>query len=455
MWWGEDGSVIFLPVLAESFEQVDELTWDFTIRQGVKFSDGSDLDIQDVFWSLSRDDPRPGNMIWSLDARIESYEKIDDWTIRMVTKYPMNNLYAWLCQGWTNIVSYDWVVATDNINNYPMVGIPPGTGMFMWYEIEPMVFAKMKQNPYWEGKKPKIDEIHIFAAVDNTARVMALEAGSFDFIFPTPIEAVEDLEEKGFKLWIKPTPIMRQIQINNVYPPFDDVRVRQALAHSINREELVPTIWGKYATIMDSPSPVGNVGYKDFPLYDYDPEKAKQLLAEAGYPDGVKVDFWVRTGDEKQLEAGTAIKTYAAAVGIDINLILMESQAMNAITRGERAKWMAGEDVEFPFHLNFRGWHADTLWAGDDLFSLYHSTQSTNRWYIDDPELDEQLEIGISMAPLAERIVAAEKAQEIWMENCYGVMLYAAPYIYTTVDNLENIYTEPNVYVWFEDSYFS
>jgi peptide/nickel transport system substrate-binding protein len=206
---------------------------------------------------------------------------------------------------------------------------------------------------------------------------------------------------------------------------------------------------------MDSPAPVGTTGYKDFPLYDYDPQKSIELLADAGYPDGISVDMYVRSGNEKQLEAGTAIKTYAAAVGIDINLILMERQAMSAITREERNKYLAGEDVDFTYHLDFRGWHADTLWAGDDLFSLYYSTQSNNRWYNENPELDELLDFGIGMAPLEERIEAAEMAQQIWMENCYGVMLYAAPYIYTTVDNLENIYTEPNVYVWFEDSYFS
>lgn len=456
MWWGDDGEIIFKPVLCESYEQIDDLTWDFTIRKGVKFSDGTDLDIQDVYWSLTRNDPRPSNMIWSLDARIESYEILDDdWTIRMVTKYPMNNLFAWLCQGWTNIVSYDWVVETGNENTYPMAGIPPGTGPWQWYELEPMVYSKMKLNPYWRGSKPSIDEIEVYAAIDDTARVMALEAGSFDFIFPTPIEAVESLEEKGYTLWVNPTPVMQQIQIKNQYPPFDDVRVRQALAHCINREELVPAIWGKYATITNSPAPVGTTGYKDFPLYDYDPDKARELLAAAGHADGVECDMWVAQGNEKHLEAATVIKTYAAAVGIDINLILMETQAMNAITRETRSKYLAGEDVEYAFHLNFRAWHADTLWAGDDMMSLYYSTQSNNRWYNENPELDELLDFSISMAPLDERIEACEEAQRIWMENCYGVMLYAAPYIYTTVDNLENIYTEPNVYVWFENSYFN
>lgn len=454
MWWGDDGEIIFKPILAESYEQIDELTWNFKIREGIKFSDGSDLDVMDVYWSLTRDDPRPGNMIWSLDARIESYEIIDDWTIQMVTKYPMNNLYAWLCQGWTNIISYDWVLETDNINNYPLVGIPPGTGPWKWYEIEPMVYAKMDLNPYWRGGKPHIDEIEIYAAVDDTARVMAFEAGSFDFIFPTPIEALDSLEEKGYTLWVKPTPVMQQIQINNVYAPTDNILVRQAIFHAINREELVPIIWGKYATIIDSPAPVGTEGYKSYPLYDYDPARAIELLAEAGYADGVEVDFYISQGNEKHLEAATAIKTYLSDVGIDANLILMETQAMNALTRGARNDYLAGEDYEFQFHLNFRGWHADTLWAGDDLFSLYYSTQSNNRWYNDNPELDALLDLSISQAPLAERITASEEAQRIWMENAYGITLYAAPYIYTTVPELMNIYTEPNVYVWFADSYF-
>jgi ABC-type transport system substrate-binding protein len=335
-----------------------------------------------------------------------------------------------------------------------MAGIPPGTGPWQWYELEPMVYSKMKLNPYWRGSKPQIDEIEIYAAIDDTARVIGLGAGSFDFIFPTPIEALDALEDQGFKLWVKPTPIMQQIQINNAYPPFDDVRVRQALAHSINREELVPVIWGKYATITNSPAPVGTTGYKDFPLYDYNPEKAKDLLTEAGYPNGVTVDMFVAQGNEKHLEAAQVIKTYAAAVGIDINLLLMDRLSMRALSFEERSDYLAGEDVDFSFHLDFRGWHADTLWAGDDMFSLYYSTQTNNKWYNENPELDELLDFSIGMAPLDERIEAVEMAQQIWMEECYGVMLYAAPYIYTTVPELKDIYTEPNVYVWFEDSYF-
>lgn len=456
MWW-EDDEVVYKPVLVESYEQVDDLTWVFKIKKGIKFSDGSDLDAWDVWWSLSRTDPRPSNMVWSLDARIESYEVLDDYTIKMVTIYAMPNLQAWLCQGWTNIISYDWVKETGQEHVEPLAGIPPGTGPYMWTKFEPMVYAKMTLNPYWRGETPKITDIEIYAALDNTARVMALEAGSFDLICPTPEEALEDLESKGFKLWVTPAPLVSQIQINNQYPPCDDIRVRQAMAYAIDYEELLSSIYGRYAIRPRSPAPTNTIGYKDIVMYDYDPEKARQLLADAGYPDGIKIKMTVVPGWSiyKALECAGAVQAYFKDVGIELDVEVMERSAYRSVTRDIRQDYLAGEEVEFVDHCSFRSWHADTLYSGDDLFSLYHSTQGTNRWYVEIPELDELFEFAISLEPLDERIEACEDAQQLWMENCVGVPLYSAPYIYTTVPEFEGLITEPNVYPWFLEGYFS
>ena len=374
MEWGPNNEITLIPVLVDTFQQVDDLTWVFTLKKGIYFSDGTELDSQDVYWSLWRSEPRPPNMIWSLDARIKSIEKVDKYTLRMVTKYPMNNLDWWLCQGWTNIVSYDWVIKTGNSKTYPMSGMPPGTGPYMWTEFEPMMRAKMELNPFWRGKPPKITEIEIFEARDDSARAMAMEAGAFDFINPTVVEAVPRLKAAGLKVVVKPTPIIQQIEINNAFAPTNNLKVRQAIAYAIKYDELIPRIWGEYALRVRTAAPALTIGYKDFPLYDYNPTKAKQLLTEAGFTEGLKLKMVVISGREKLLEAASAIKTYLAAVGIDLEIVLMESATISAITSDFRSRWLKGEmNLDFPYHLRLRGWHADTLWAGDDLFSLYHS----------------------------------------------------------------------------------
>jgi len=466
MWYDEMGEVIYQPVLCESYEQVDDLTWEFKIMEGVLFSDGTELDSQDVYWSLFRDDPRPSNQIWSTDARVDHAEIVDKYTIRMITKYPMPNLYAWFCQGWTNIVSYDWVVETDNLHNYPMVGLPPGTGPFMWTECESMLYSKMTRNPFWRGETggieytPTLTDIEIYTAADETARVMAFEAGSFDMIFPTPIEAVDDLEETGYKVLVYPTPIMYALRINNIFPPCDDIRVRKAMAYAINYEELIPSVFGKYATRIRTCVPALGIGYKDFELYDYDQEKAKELIDEycsdKGIEPPIKVSFYVSAGSaERYVECAAVLKSYFADVGIDLEILLMESAAMSALTIDDRSDYLAGKDVEFDYHLSWRIWHTDTMWSGDDLYSLYYGTTSANTWYFEHEEFDELAVTTVSIAPFEERLEAVYRAQEIWMEECVGIPLHATPYIYTATPKLMNVQVEPNVYPWLAECYYA
>lgn len=451
----KDGELVYEKVLVESYEQVDDVTWTFEIKQGIKFSDGSDLDAQDVLWSLwGRNDPRPHNFLWSIDPRFESIEKTGDYTIKIVTSY-QTDIIPWLSHGWTDIMSYEWAVATDNLHNYPMDGIPPGTGPYMWTQCEPMLYSKMALNPYWRGETPEITNIELYGVDDDTARVMAFEAGSFDFLHPTPVEAIDDLKAKGYTVLSYNVPMSQVFRLNNQYPPLDDINVRKAIAYAINKDELVETIFLGAATVIDSPACSNTIGYKDYPLYDYNPEKARQILTDAGYTEPIKLDWYVVAAG-KNLELAGAIQSYLKEVNIEVNVEVIERSSYTIQQRQLLADYRAGEDVDMSVldHLGFRAWHTDTMWAGDDLDSLYNS-QNPCMLFVNNSELDEILAYLVSQAPLEDRIEACYDAQRVWMENCFGVPLYTQVQVYTVVPELEGVYIAPQMYPWLGECYYT
>lgn len=455
--WEEDGDVVYKPNLVESWEQTDDLTWVFHLKEGVKFSDGSELTSEDVWFSIwGRQEMRPPNMIWSIDARVEDFEIVDDYTFKMVTKYPMPNLHAWLVQGWTQIMSYDQVKESGQENIYPIEGVGNvlGTGPYMWAELEPMLFAKMTLNPYYRGERPQITDIEVYYLPDADARVAALEAGSVDYIHDVPLEALDMLGEKGFTIWHRPGTLFRCLAFNNLKPPLDDVRVRKALAHAVNYEELIDTIFAGAAIRPLSVVPPASLGYKEFKLYDYDPDTARQLLADAGYPDGFKIKLAYHAGFFPHIdEATAAIQAYFREIGVDLEVDLIERSAWIEERVGNIHRYLDGEITpeEMTYHIFYGGWLTDTLWAGDDMYSLYKSDSGHNYWYYHNPEVDELIDFSVSQAPIEERIEAVEEAQRIMMEDCSMISFYTAPYHSASTSKYTGHRILPNVYEYFNE----
>jgi len=453
----EGGQVVIKPILVESWEQEDDLTWVFHLKHGVKFSDGSELTSEDVWYSIwGRQEMRPSNMMWSIDARVDDFEIVDDYTFKMTTKYPMPNLHAWLVQGWTQIMSYDQVKKSHQEDVYPITGIDSvlGTGPYMWTELEPMLYAKMTLNPYYCGETPQITDIEVYYIPDADARVAALETNTVDFIHQVPLEALDLLKNKGFTIWEAPGTAFRCLAFNNMKPPLDDIRVRKALAHAINYDELIDTIFAGAAMHPLSVVPPACLGYKEFPLYDYDPVKAKELLADAGYADGLTLKLAYDEGYFSHIGECTAvIQAYFREVGVTLDVDLLERSKRLEEREGNRDRYLAGDMTpeEMTYDIVYGGWLTDTLWAGDDLYSLYLSTSNHNYWYIDNPEVDELIKFSVSMAPLEERIEAAEKVQQILMEDCTMISFFTSPYQSASTSKYTGHQILPNVYEYFNE----
>jgi len=448
----KDGDPSLNPLLVESYELTDELTWIFKIKKGIKFSDGSELTAQDIWFSLwGRQDPRPGNFLWSIDPRIESIDIVDTYTIEMVTKLPIPDLPIWLSHGWVNIMSYEAVKKSDQLNEVPIQGVENvlGTGPYMWAEIEPNLYSKMTLNPYWRGKKPQITDIEFYYLPDDDARVAALESGSVDFIIPVPVEALAMLEEKGFKIWEGPAHGLQMLSINNLFSPCDDTLVRQAMAHAINYDELISTLLGKTGIRMYSPVPPV-LGYKEVDIYDYDPTKARELLTQAGYPNGItiKLPHWpgaTANADEIIL----AIQSYFKDVGITLDIDIVERATWKAGRISVRHDWLEDDTTEFLYHCYIWGWSSDTMFVGDDMFSTCRGEAASNYNFYSNEEVDELIYFSVSQAPIEERIEAIEEAQQIIMEDCALIPLYCSPSFAASTAKYTKHQILPNGYQYF------
>jgi glutathione transport system substrate-binding protein len=198
----------------------------------------------------------------------------------------------------------------------------------------------------------------------------------------------------------------------------------------------------------------GTIGYKEFPMYDYNPAKARQLLAEAGFANGITLKMAVVEGWAlgKTLEATAALQNYFKDVGITLQVDVLERAAYRAMIAGERESYLAGQMPEFKWHIHFRPWGSDTLFAGDDMQSLYTSTTNINDWYYSNPKVDELILYSVSQAPLADRIKAIEQAQQIMMEDCAGIPLYTGVTFAASSSQLKGFIFQPNGYQYFVES---
>lgn len=362
------------PSLAESWTTSDDkLTWTFKIREGVKWSDGKPLTAKDPAFTFNRmlDDETARTANGSYVAQFESVEATDEHTLVIRTKVPQSTM---LGLDVPIVPEHIWSKVTDIGAEpaFPMVG----SGPFYVTEFKEAQFTKMKANKnYWRGA-PKIDELHFIYYRNSDAAVTALQSGQVDLVnrlTPTQFDALRTNPDIGLnnaqnrrfnEIVINPGAATNDgTPIGNGNPALKDVKLRQAIAQSIDSKTLVDKVWGGYATEAAGYIPPA---FKDFawsPPADekreFDLAAANKALDQAGYkkgPDGVRLDkqgqplnLRLLTHAENVVDenAGPFIKSWLADIGLNITLVPMSDTQINeATTRGE-------------FDLAFSGWNAN------------------------------------------------------------------------------------------------
>lgn len=275
--FGPDGAI--LPALAESWEPApDGLSWVFHLRKGVSFQDGTPFTAEDVVFSFDRAMAEGSlNAQKGLFTGINEVTAIDDATVEIGLDAPKASLLSNLAWGDAVIVS----PATADGNAQK----PVGTGPFAfsrWVQGDRVELARW--DGYW-GPKPALDKVTFKFISDPTAAFAAMMAGDIDAFpnFPAPENLAQFEVDPRFQVIVGTTEGETILSINNARPPFNDIRVREALAHAIDRQAIIDGAMFGYGTPIGSHFAPHNPAYEDLTGFaPYDPARAKALLAEAG-----------------------------------------------------------------------------------------------------------------------------------------------------------------------------
>ncbi|MGE3268100.1 MAG: ABC transporter substrate-binding protein [Chloroflexota bacterium] len=321
-----DGSGNTVAALAEDWGVFDDhTTWQFKLREGVTFHNGDPFTAESVKFTVERViNPDLKSTISSEMGNIAGADIIDPTTVHIRTKTPdimLPNRFGELYGG---MLSPSHTMASDPAT---LATQPNGTGPYMlaeWVKNERLVLQAFPN--YWRGPA-NVSQITVRPILEEAARVAALQTGEVDIIANVPYERIPELEaDPNLVVKTVSTPRVFFIGIDPRVEPLNDVRVRQALNYAVDVQSIISALYLGHATQLATCFPTAAFGYDpSVAPYPYDPEKAKALLAEAGYPNGFSVEFDSFTGSiADHSRPAEAIAEYLRQVGIDVKLNVFE-----------------------------------------------------------------------------------------------------------------------------------
>lgn len=401
-----------IPWLAESWEQVDELTWKFNLRKDVTFHNGDPLTSKDVLFSFLR----VSNGTLGNDAASqfdpEGYETPDDYTFILRTKEPWAFTEAQVCDAALSIVP-EKVVTEMGDDAFGRAPVGSGPYKFVSWTAGDNITVE-RNDDYW-GEKSILKTIKFRVITESASRTIDLESGGVDITLGLPTTDAERIDENpDTQLIISTGATDRYIAFNCQKEVFQDKRVRQALNYATDKETIRIVCYGEDTSEkMDSVVPSTLPGHtSDLPQYDYDIEKAKALLEEAGCADGFEVEFMYLANSTNNMMA-ELLQQMWSQVNVTLVLKPTESGALTtALNKGEQELCCAGTSYSL-------------FEAGAGMYNMFHSDRmysGSARANLSSPEVDAILDEIIATGDAEKRAELVVTAQELIHEE--------SPFIY-------------------------
>ena len=417
----KDDKLNVVPQLAESYTVSDDgLVYTFKLRAGVKFHDGTDFNAAAAKMNVERMlDPANKLTRRSQYEVIEKVEALDDLTLRMTLKRPFAPIINRLSAHTLQMVCPS---AIKKGGAYIAFN-PCGTGPYLLKDYNPSEKLVVVKNPnYWRAGYPKLDQITWLPVVENATRAAMAETGEADFIYPAPVEMMDKLRaNEKLDVIDEPAMIMRYLELNNSVKPLNDVRVRQAINYAINKEALAKVAFAGYARPAEGVIPTQVQGAKRFGPWPYDPQKAKALLAEAGYPNGFEMPLWSGYNNSTSSKVVQFLQQQLAQVGIRTRVTMLEA--------GQRvAQVEALPKEKSKYRLYYIGWNTtpEIDWAIRPLFdSRSQAPVLANEAYYENKTVDEKLDRALAMSDGPERAKLYDEVQEtIWNDAPWAWLVF-------------------------------
>jgi len=450
-----DQSLNVRPLLAESWEVAkDGLAYTFKLKKGVKWHDGTPFTARDVAFTFyavlnpkvttphrayfdalagfpeltNKDAPKRPE-----DLAVKPIEVVDDHTVRFRLRYPSGSFLAVLTNPRAGIIP-EHLLKTADLNTTEFNRKPVGTGPFKFVEWRRGERLVMEANPQYHGGRPALDRLIFRIIPDSVVLLQELRAGGVDFIENPPLNEVARLKQTaGLKVLVADNTSYNYFGWRQDLEPFNDLRVRRALNHAIDVPTLVKEALRGYATIATGQFPPSSWAYDPaVKPYAYDPNRAKALLAEAGFRpegDGVlarngkRFSFTIRHDQANQAVKDTAVivQEYLKRVGVEAKLEPLDwptfvKKLFASEFEGIVVGWTNHHDPD-PFAYTI--WHS-SQWKGRN-FAHYKN-----------PRVDELLEQARHTAVVAERKKHYAEFSKLLMEDAPYVFLYFPQQVFVT-----------------------
>lgn len=369
-----DGDGNLQPALAESYRPLDQRSWEFKLRRGVRFHNGEPFDAASVRATIERMlDPASKSVIRAQLDAIERVETPDAQTAVVATREPFAPLLAEL----TGLMMLPPRALAeqgqDGLGRQPI-----GTGPFRfveWVRDERLVLEGDER--HWRGA-PSIRRLEFRPRPDSGARIAELRAGQVDLATNVPVDVLPTLQREGFRVAERPGVQALYLRLNARKPPLDDVRVRRAIVRAVDVERLIGAIYGGHARRINGPFPPEVFGYDPAaPLQPYDPEQARVLLRQAGLAQGFSLSLETPRGrypGDDQVPLVIAEQLGSLGIAVDIRAVewgayLAKLQA----GQGEHLFLLAGTNRTFDPHFT--------------IVRLYADSSAFGRFYYGNPEI--------------------------------------------------------------------
>lgn len=457
-----DPDLAIIPALAESWVQSEDgLTWTFTLRQGVTFHDDTPFTADAVAKHVTRiQDPATASPNASLWAHIASVNAVDDATVELVTEQPFGPMLNYLAHGSGGIESPSAVEQFGA--DFP--ANPVGTGPYKLDSFTPGTELSLVPNESYWGDAPKLEKIVFRATPEVSSRVLMVDTGEADLGNDLPQEEVDRFASGGDLQLLQRNGLRTfWIEFNLNREMFQDVNVRKALNHAVNKQSIVDNLFLEYATVLDSPAAPSIQGHIAAGSYDYDPDMAKQMLADAGWTagddgvlqkDDVPLKFTLNTAEgeyPKDIQVVEAVQADLKAVGADVEIWKVE-----AASRWDYLKLPIGEAEYDTLIFGFNPSNGD---LGYHLNAVFKSNSDPaaapavwNLMWYSNPDVDTLLDQASSSVVVEERLDLLGQAQQLIWDDAPVIWLYVPDLLVGARSSVEGVYIWPTVFTVVRDA---
>ncbi len=407
-----DNDLDIIPDLAESWEIPDNLTYTFHLRKGVKFHDGAELTSEDVKFTLDRIlDPKTGSPALSYLAPVKKVEAPSRYEVTIRLKEPMASLLSVLASDNLSVVPKHAVEKQGNLQR-----VVVGTGPFKLADYVPDNYMKLVRNPnYFKPGEPYLNSVTFKVIPEQMSLLAAVRSRNLDMaVISDGGIIVQARRDSGLGVAQVPSLNVRTFGFNVTRAPFNDERVRQAVALALDREQIIAAAefgFGQPTGPVPASAKKWALPVSAFPSYERNIARAKQLLAEAGLPNGFAFSILCAASYEGGLPVAQVIQSQLKQIGVAANLEVVEW--------GTYIDRWVKRDYQGIVELRGGGADPDRF-----LYRMLHSTGSVNNFLFKNAQVDELLEKGRSAVDYKTRKNVYDAAQKLIVEKAPVIFLY-------------------------------